>query len=99
MLALDRIRAAAFQPYLRETFRLLADGHSLGLELIEVSEALQTRTAQTRTPFSVVFKGPAAPHLRQQTYWIQHSPSGAFDLFLGPIAASADGVCYEAVFN
>ena len=52
-----------------------------------------------RVPFALVFRGPAGDVLPQGTYHVEHDALGAFDLFLVPIGADADGVRYEAVFG
>jgi len=49
--------------------------------------------------FSLIFQGPAAPRLEQRIYSLQHSELGELGLFLVPIGALPNGICYEALFN
>ena len=52
-----------------------------------------------RTPFSLVFRGPAGGALPQRIYRLEHPELGSLDVFLVPIGPDAGGMCYEAVFN
>ncbi|MDX6384147.1 MAG: hypothetical protein QOK48_1720 [Blastocatellia bacterium] len=49
--------------------------------------------------FSAFFDGPTTPQLLQAVYHLTHEKMGEFDLFLVPIAKTAEGFRYEAVFN
>jgi uncharacterized protein DUF6916 len=51
------------------------------------------------TSFALSFAGPPAPALPQATYRFTHESLGSFDLFICPVARTADGLTYEAVFN
>lgn len=52
-----------------------------------------------RAPFSLLFVCPDARILDQGTYAIEHERLGMLEMFLVPVAADADGVHYESVFN
>jgi hypothetical protein len=60
--------------------------------------------AERRTPFSLLFHGPAKPFLPQGTYPLRHDAIGDFPLFLvplGPVPAGPDKglMRYEAIFT
>ncbi|HMM34435.1 MAG TPA: hypothetical protein PKA62_06830 [Thermoanaerobaculia bacterium] len=50
-------------------------------------------------PFSLVFLGPLAPVLPQQTWDLSHPALGTRSIFLVPIGPKDGGMRYEAVFN
>ena len=57
-----------------------------------------------RTPFSLLFHGPANPFLPQGTYPLRHDSIGDFPLFLVPLGPVAVGpekglMRYEAIFT
>ena len=57
-----------------------------------------------RTPFSLLFHGPATPFLPQGTYPLRHDVLGDFPLFLvplGPVPTGPDKglMRYEAIFT
>ena len=77
----------------------LEHGGPLPAELIE-TRALQAYSLEGRQPFSLLFKGPAAPVLPQSIYKMVRDGDGEpLDIFLVPVSADASGACYEAVFN
>jgi hypothetical protein len=49
--------------------------------------------------FSVFFDGPTNPQLLQAVYHLTHEQMGELDIFLVPVAKTAAGFRYEAVFN
>ncbi|RVV96983.1 hypothetical protein EKE94_15035 [Mesobaculum littorinae] len=49
--------------------------------------------------FSLLFHGPPEPRLTQATYRVEHRTVGAHDMFLVPVARTAAGIQYEAVFT
>ena len=52
-----------------------------------------------RQPFSLRFRGPAAPPLAQGIHRLAHADLGELDIFLVPIAADAESMTYQAVFS
>lgn len=86
-----------FAKYLNDKFVIsIGEAGTVETELVQVAERLLTPHQER---FAVVFKGPAAPALRQATYSFTHEGMGTFDLFVVPIAYASDSVLYEAVFN
>ena len=71
------------------------DGSSVVLTLAQVERRPAPEGWEC---FTLLFEGPA-PALAQWTYLVDHATMGGFPLFLGPVAAGASGVSYEAVFN
>lgn len=50
-------------------------------------------------PFAVILEGPLDLPLRQGTFAVDHPERGRMELFLVPVARTASGMEYEAVFN
>jgi hypothetical protein len=99
---LDRLTVAMFAEQIGKTFRLyLEDGPVLDLVLVEARN-LSPRAGNLGPrlgPFSLLFRGPKAPVLPQRIYPLENEAFGRLEIFLVPIAADADGVKYEAIFN
>lgn len=53
----------------------------------------------THSSFSLLFRGAPAPMFAQQTVTLRHPALGDQPIFVAPVAADAEGVSYEAVFN
>lgn len=98
---LATVAAAEFTPCLNETFTLtLEDGATLPLVLVDVSERPKYRLiAEGRTPFKLLFQGPAAPLLPQAIYKVENAAVGALPIFIVPVGQDETSVYYEAVFN
>ena len=73
----------------------------LELELVEANlhAARPGAPGMSGESFSLVFAGPSAPALPQGTYPFEHQELGSFSLFIVPVSADPQRVCYEAVFN
>ncbi len=99
MLELDRVSAADFLPYLNSCFRLAAGEFSLELELVEVNDSGRKRVPESRSSFSLLFKGTKEKFLPQQMYRIEHDKLGAMNLLIVPVREDQNGYYYEAVFN
>ena len=87
-----------------QAFRIhAAPRHIADIELIEVTDLTDRAGAEVakweRAPFSLVFRGPSNLPLAQQTFRLEHSGIGAFDLFLVPLGPDAKGMRYEAIFT
>ena len=100
---LETFTVATFAERLGERFDLQAeDESSFAVELIEATALGSGEPAaggDRRTPFSIVFRGPARPVLPQRIYRLEHAALGAFELFLVPIGPDGAGMRYEAVFT
>lgn len=99
---LDRLTVGMFEEQVGKTFRLLpTDAPALDLVLIEARNlSLHAgNPGPRREPFSLVFRGPTRPILPQRIYPLENEALGRLEIFLVPIAAEADGVKYEAIFN
>jgi hypothetical protein len=68
------------------------------LELVE-ADGLTGPASEMRSPFSLVFHGPAEPFLPQQIYRLDHPQIRELTLFLVPLGPHGDGMRYEAVFT
>jgi uncharacterized protein DUF6916 len=100
MLALDRASAADFEPFLHSNFRLASGSSpSFALELMEVTERVQTSAGSGRSPFALLFKGGPDPVHPPQMYRIEHDDLEAMDLFISPVRADQEGCYYEAIFG
>jgi hypothetical protein len=69
------------------------------LELVEASGVGPPPQSGQRTPFSLVFRGPADPVLPQRIYEFAHDELGALEIFIVPIGHDESGTSYEAVFS
>jgi hypothetical protein len=103
---LETLTRETFAPHVGETFRLhLSDQQSIDAALLEASVVgTPPPGSAVRAPFSLIFKGPAAPMLPQQIYRVEHATLGALDLFVVPIGPSQPkhgpgGMLYEVIFN
>jgi hypothetical protein len=80
----------------------VTDGPALAMVLAEATESTEAGgrgpDGQERRQFSLVFRGPAEPVLRQGSYGLSHQELGELELFLVPIGPDAEGMRYEAAF-
>jgi len=97
---LETFTCSTFSPLVSETFRLDAGGEvPVDLILVEAGELPQASPRAGRTPFSLMFEGPADVVYPQRSYRLEHPALGGFDLFIVPIDADAGGVRYQAIFS
>ena len=96
---LETFTCAAFQAHLGQAFGLRVDDAGVDVVLTEATELPMAAPQGGRAPFSLVFRGPSGVVFPQRIYRVEHHDIGAFDLFLVPIAADAEGTRYEAVFT
>lgn len=84
---------ARFEPLVGSRFTLKLDGAAgLPARLVEARAG--------RGPnFSLTFEAPAEPALPQRIYRLEHPLLDALELFLVPVARTATGLHYEAVFG
>jgi len=95
---LDKLTHFDFAALVTERFRLEEGVVTLELELIgaEVASSSSARDS-TRAPFSLTFRGPREPLLRQRMYPLHHPSLGKLELFLVPIGPDASGQRYQTI--
>lgn len=95
--ALDKLNAKVFSEQLRTKFKLRGDFNPpIVMELEEVKEGEISPKVEL---FSLLFRGPAAPHLQQHIYALEHDKLGTFEIFLTAVASEPAGILYESVFH
>jgi hypothetical protein len=101
---LDRLTVDDFAPRVGETFSIDA-GEAGTIELELTSARTQDPKADAvgddgvRSPFTLLFRGPAEPVLAQQICPLENETLGRLDIFLVPLGQTPGGVDYEAVFS
>jgi hypothetical protein len=98
---------ATFAPHVGDTFRVsLSPPDTLPVTLVALNDLTMRAlpAADGSAPprgesFSLLFRGPRAPQLAQGLYEFFHDTIGTFAIFIVPIAADAESVRYEAIFN
>lgn len=103
---LESLTLATFADRIGETFHVSAPAdRPLPLELVEARSLASDGTRaegsrRAREPFSIVFKGPAAPVMPQSIYALAHDGLGPLELFLVPIGPDqGGGMLYQAIFT
>jgi hypothetical protein len=110
--SLETLTAGDFRGAQGTRFRL-AGGPGSGMpaavdvELIDVTEHAARPAGTFRTPFSLLFHGPAEPVMPQGTYRLEHEHLDALELFVVPVEAPGPAgsgparpvTCYEVVFG
>jgi hypothetical protein len=103
VIDLATVTVEQFANAVGDRFGVVVDGEErLALELVEAIPAVKELPADSslaRTPFSLVFAGPAEPLLAQQIVPLQHPTLGLLEIFLVPVERGAAGARYEAVFS
>ena len=95
--ALDKLNAKIFSEHLRTKFKLHGDFNPpIVMELEDVKEGNNTPKIEL---FSIFFRGPAAPHLPQSIYVLEHDMLGTFEIFLTAVGTDQTGILYESVFH
>ena len=95
---LDKLTIESFEPHVGTSFWLHAD-RKIELRLTRIAKVMESQAARlSRTPFSLHFLAPVL--LPQQIYRLTHEAfAEPLDIFLVPIAESANGFSHEAVFT
>lgn len=95
--SLDHLNSQSFKEQLHSKFQVHAAGSApLTLELIAVEEPTTTPSIEL---FCLLFLGPTAPILRQQTWGFSHAKLGSLELFMTARSSGPEGTTYEVVFN
>lgn len=93
-----QLTADLFEPLVGSTVTIVSDSHE---ELWRVTKVDRRASHSLReAPFNLYFDAPVTPQNRAQGIRRARLPSGEeFDLFVVPIAASANEISLEAIFN
>ncbi len=86
-----------FKSQMKKTFQVY--GESEGVVKITLVEAVD-KSREGIEAFSLVFKGPKEPALKQMTYKMKQNKLGEFKIFLVPIVSGeTEAVLYQSIFN
>ena len=98
---LQDVTAASFEAHLGTTFRIHLGGEARVEAVLQAVKLLEPHPGPRAQPFSLFFRAPGQPVLRQAIYTMEHEGMGTLDIFLVPIGPDpkAGGMLYEAVFN
>ena len=99
---LDRLTVDAFAPLVGEAFALDDEAGRTELVLVEARSTEPGAPAVDadgrRTPFALLFHGPAEPVLTQRIRRLEHAALGTLEIFVVPVGRDAQRVHYEAIF-
>jgi len=102
---IETLTLEQFVPQLGTEFICRApDGAGYPLRLTEATAAGKTTwkgagDSEPRTPFSLIFQGPADTFFPQSIYPLEHEAFGTLDLFIVPIGKEEEGFLYQAIFT
>ena len=101
---LDHLTQESFAQHLNTQFRVhhqteTGDATTTDLTLVEAKHTRHHAPEQGLESFALLFHGPNAAPLGQNTYAIEHEHLGRMDLFIVPVGADADNRYYECIFN
>jgi hypothetical protein len=97
---LSQLTYETFRDRVGESFRdAEADVTFDLLEVEDLTPIARNVSPDARTPFSLLFRGPAEPALPQGIRALEHHELGALPIFLVPIAMEQDGLRYQAIFS
>lgn len=96
----DRLDLSVFEPHVGDGFRVEAGEHgTIEMTLTAARPGPWQPEGETEFAFELMFEGPATPLLPQATYGMEHPVTGRLEIFIVPLAQSAEGVTYQAVFS
>lgn len=98
----DRLELSTFEPHVGETFVVdVQGGGSLEVTLVEAAPSQWQPAAGSGLPhaFGLVFRSAPEVVLGQGLYPMRHPALGDLEIFMTPIARTADGIDYQAVFS
>ncbi|NJK46191.1 MAG: hypothetical protein HC933_19770 [Pleurocapsa sp. SU_196_0] len=87
-----------FSPLVGERFTVHTAHGTETWTLLEANASRYSGMGRTE-PFSLIFQGPRHDTPTQSLYRLEHPSLEALEMFLVPIAATANGVQYQAIFN
>ena len=92
----EQIAKEKFLSTVDSVFQMQDETQGVSLTLIRVQEGRSTDRIEQ---FSLIFRGPKQPVLKQGTRHLVHPILGELDIFLVPVGATSDGADYEAAFT
>lgn len=97
LIPLDKLNGKLFTEQLHTQFKV----HNVGAEpiLLELVEVAEQDPSPRLEFFSIHFRGPVSPLLKQQIHRLEHAKLGTFEIFLTAISADPQGTVYEAIFH
>jgi hypothetical protein len=95
---------ATFTPHLNSSFRIHAEQGATDVKLIKTLDLKANQRGAHRMVggecFSLTFLGFGRQSLEQQTYTVEHSSLGKFEMFLVPVHENRRGAQhYQAIFT
>jgi hypothetical protein len=98
---LETFTPDTFRPHVGKLFRVLVDEERYMPAALVAVEVLTNDgdTRRKRTPFTLIFRGPAGGHLPQHIYPVQSEVMEPMELFMVPLGPDAHGMLYECVFT
>ncbi|BDI33579.1 hypothetical protein CCAX7_56300 [Capsulimonas corticalis] len=98
-ILLSHATAEDFSPLLNTEFSIATDdGGSAQVTLSDV-KSVGVAMANARQPFVLTFTGTPGLVLPQRIYRISHPGVNDIEIFIVPIAATAQATTYEAIFS
>jgi hypothetical protein len=91
----------AFEAQLGTNFSIKQEASTVNMRLVRVTNfATQNETEAGKEGFSLLFRGPKATTLKQDTYLIEHEQLGMFSFLIVPVGTkNMRAPRYEAVIN
>lgn len=102
---LDKLTVDDFTSHVGETFPInIGEPEPFHVELIEAKTLgdpfeLYGEDTTRRAPFSLIFRGPMQPVLRQMIQTLTHPTLGEMGIFMVPVGPDALGMRYQAIFT
>ena len=88
-----------FAVHVGSVFNLLGEeGTTMPLTLVE-TEPGRGGVFDGRAPFALLFRSEVQQVVPQGLYQLEHPVMGLLEIGFGPVARTAAGIDYEAVFN
>jgi len=100
--SLDSLTFSRFQELVNSQFDVTTPAGTQVIELIAATPGPTAKAGSGESSyecFSLLFRGPQEPVLRDGTYTFRHEKLGSFDLFTVPIGKGKNGIEYQVVFN
>lgn len=96
----ENLRFEQFEPLVGQNFSLEFKGETFNFMLAEANLSRHAAPDPTiRTGFSLQFHSQDMRPLPQMIHSMWHETLGHQHIFCVPVAAGAEGIIYEAVFN